>query len=402
MKRSIFAFLVLGAIFAGCSKDETTTPVVSSSDEKVITDQTELNKAMVYQNVPITFEGGLKMGSGFTLEATALSPTVSGVKLSATYVIFRNNKAYVTYHERGEGHKGYVRVYDVTTPATPVITTALAFSDIDINAADINQAGTKLYLAGSSFKKGAVLLVIDLDGSGNLTAPYVTVPVGSPAASANGVIQASNYLYVSVGSTNGGLYALNATDYTVVGNDLYDGASFSTANGRVNGKRHAALEGNVVDSKLHVYKVGSVDQADEFVYSVGPIEHQNVEAQYTTAGKSTIFMRDNATTCFIARGKYGMKAVDVLTGNLVYQSPVNMITYGNTNAVSQDNDYIYLANGAQGVTFATPGPGTNITIAGVWNDDLLTPASANFVASNSTHVFVANGKEGGLKILLKN
>ncbi len=171
MKRSIFAFLVLGAIFAGCSKDETTTPVVSSSDEKVITDQTELNKAMVYQNVPITFEGGLKMGSGFTLEATALSPTVSGVKLSATYVIFRNNKAYVTYHERGEGHKGYVRVYDVSTPATPVITTALAFSDIDINAADINQAGTKLYLAGSSFKKGAVLLVIDLDGTGNLTAP---------------------------------------------------------------------------------------------------------------------------------------------------------------------------------------------------------------------------------------
>lgn len=401
MKRSIFALLVVGAIFAGCSKDESTSPVVSS-DEKVLTDQTELNKAMVYQHVPITFEGGLKMGSGFTLEATALSPTLNGVKLSATYVLFRNNKAYVTYHERGEGHKGYVRVYDVSTPSTPVITTALPFNDIDINAADINQAGTKLYLAGSSFKKGAVLLVIDLNASGDLTASYLTVPVGAPAASANGVVQAADWIYVSVGSTNGGLYALNANSYSVVGNDLYDGASFSAANGRVINKRHAALEGNVVNSILHVYKVGSADQADEFKYSVGPIEHQNVEAVYTKAGKSTIFMRENATTCFIARGKYGMKAIDILTGNLVYESPANMITYGNTNAVSQDDDYIYMANGAQGVTFATPGPGTNITITGIWNDDLLTPASANFVASNSTHVFVANGKEGGLKILLKN
>jgi prepilin-type processing-associated H-X9-DG protein len=61
-----------------------------------------------------------------------------------------------------------------------------------------------------------------------------------------------------------------------------------------------------------------------------------------------------------------------------------------------------LANGAQGLAIASyPTSGATISIQGVW-DDPAHPGSANMVHADGTHVFVAKGKEGGLKIIKKN
>lgn len=399
-----FSFVILAialVTITACQKEDSVIPVADNSKSVLITDQAVLGSMISYVNQPITLTGGTKSTeTGINLVAQAVSPEANGVKLSATSVLLRDTRAYVTYHERGEGFGGAVYVFNISNPSLPVPSYLITFEEYDINACDINVQGTKLYLAGGSNKKGAALLIVDLNSSGIPVSSDFQVLEFSNAASANGVIQGGNYLYISAGHTGGGLFAYNKNTLKFEAEDLYDGATFSTANGRTPGKRHLGLEGGD-NAKLHVYKIHGVDQSDEWIFNVGSVSHQNVEPEYEYFGKGVIFIKNNGNVCYMAMGKYGMKAVDIYTGALVYESPAGMITYGNTNGVSADNNYIYLANGAQGLYVYEPGIGTAMNFVGKWDGYATGPASANFVQSNNTNIFVAFGKEGGLSILSK-
>ncbi|OFY09120.1 MAG: hypothetical protein A2X11_02495 [Bacteroidetes bacterium GWE2_42_24] len=393
--------MAIVALFAACSKDETTT----ATDDKnvaLITDKATLNKMITYVNEPITLTGGLKATASIDLVAILQSPTINGVKLSATSTIIRNNIAYVTFHERGNGFGGALVAFDVTNPAVPLLQYYYPFSEYDINASDISADGSKMYLAGGSNKKGAVLLVCDLDGAGIPSIGYTVLKIGVDAPSANGVVQGGNWIYVSAGHSNGGLFAFKKADLAPAGEDLYEGASFSAANGRAIGDRHVALEGGDV-AQLHVYTIGSDDPAGEAIWPIGSISHQGVEPENEYHGKGTVYLKDGSDVCYIAMGQYGMKAIDITNGNLVYTA-TGMITYGNTNAVSADDDYVYMANGAQGLGVYEPVVGdTELSLVGVWDghEGVNMPASCNFVMSNGVNMFVAFGKEGGLTILSK-
>lgn len=399
MKKIVY-LLILVAILASCSKEE--SPQFDNEDGIVLNNNSqELNQRLNIINEPLNLKG-LKASPTFTLVAEAASPIVNGVKLSASYVHRRYNKVYVTYHERGNGYGGAIVVFDISDPYNPSIVSQMTFEKIDINACDINANGSVLYLAGAHKAKGAVVLKIAINGSGIITSTPSQVKllkVGN-AASANGIIQASNWIYVSAGNTNGGLFVYNRTTLAYVDSDLYNGAKFSTANGRVNGKNHISLEVDGSNNAyLHVYVVGTNDPTTEKIWPLGQVIHQNVEPEFVNFGKATVFIRPNATTCFVSLGMYGMKAIDITNGNLVYQSPAGMITYGNTNAVSADSKYIYMANGAQGLYIAkAPISGTEVDIVGIW-DDPNYPGSCNHVYSDSNYIFVAKGVEGGLKII---
>lgn len=401
MRKQILPLLAILLIAAtSCQKEESVAPATDTSKATLITDQAVLNQMITYHNTPIDLKGGTK-STASTLDyvASVMSPSVNGVTVSATSVLMVGNEAYVTFHERGEGFGGAIYGVNTTNVASPTIDWALSLPMHDINACDISADGTKLYLAGGSNAKGAVLLIFNLNASGIPVLPYQELEF-SDAASANGVIQGGNWIYVSAGHTNGGLFGFKKNDLTLIATDPYDGASYSTANGRAIGKKHLAFEGGDV-AKLHVYEIGSVDQTDEWIFNVGSVSHQNVEPEYEYFGKGVIFIKTNDVVCYMAMGQYGMKAVNIFTGVTVYESPADMITYGNTNGVSADNDYIYLANGAQGLYLYEPGIGTALDFVGSWDGPSSTPASANFVQSNNTHIFVAFGKEGGLAILSK-
>lgn len=400
MRRLFFPLLASILVLVACQKEETATPSSEPSNTTLITDRATLDQMMTYTQAPIELKGAEKSALQINEIASVSSPVVNGVKLSATSIFIRNNVAYVTYHERGEGFGGAFRAFDITNANAPLPIYELALNDYDLNASDISTDGTRLYLAGGSNKKGAVLVIFNLNTAGIPSTTSQQVLEFSNAASANGVIQGGQWIYVSAGHTNGGLFAFRKSNLQFIGEDLYDGASFSTSNGRATGQWHMALEGGD-NAQLHVYKIGSVDQADEWVLPVGSVLHQNVEPEYEYFGKGTIFCKPNGNVVYMAMGMYGMKAVSFFTGDLVYESPSNMITYGNTNGVSADNDYIYLANGAQGLYIYEPGIGTQLDLVGYWDDDTAQPASANFVQSNGSNIFVAYGKEGGLKILSK-
>lgn len=398
--RKFLIFLIAAAFLASCSKEE--APSFVNEDGIVLNNNSqELNQRLTIINEPLNLKG-LKSTPSFSLVAEAASPVVNGVKLSASYVHRRYQKVYVTYHERGNGYGGAIVVFDVSNPTTPSIVSQMTFEKIDINACDINGNGSVLYLAGAHKAKGAVVLKIAIDANGIITstpAQVKVLKVGN-AASANGIIQASNWIYVSAGNTNGGLFVYNRTTLAFVDADLYNGAKFSTANGRVNGKKHISLEVDGSNNAyLHVYTVGIGDANSELIWPVGQVIHQNVEPEFVNYGKATVFIRPDANVCFVSLGMYGMKAFNIFNGNLVYQSPAGMITYGNTNAVSADYKYIYMANGAQGLYIAkAPTSGTEVEIVGIW-DDPNYPGSANHVYSDGSYIFVAKGVEGGLKII---
>jgi hypothetical protein len=403
MKKSILYLFALAVLFVSCSKEE---PVAVTNEEgiQLNNDASSLNQMMVPYNEPLNLTGE-KAGLALTLVGEAISPTVNGVKLSASYVFRKYNKVFVTYNERGNGYGGAVRVYSLVDPANPTLVSEMTFAKIDINACDINGLGSSLYLAGSSKSKGGVIVKVAIDAQGIITSTPSTVKVFKigDGFSANGVIQAHTYLYVSVGNSVGGLYCIDRATMAMVEQDLYSGAKFSCANGRMAGDNHMGLEVNSAnDAFLHTYVVHTSDPTQEHIWPIGHIKTQNVEPEFVNYGKHTMFIRPGTTTCYIAMGVSGMKALNIHTGVTVYESPVGMITNGNTNAVSADSDYIYMANGAQGLYIAEkPTAGTVVNIAAIW-DDPAHPGSCNMVYSDETHIFVAKGKEGGLKIIKSN
>jgi len=401
MRKSIvFLFVIIFAL-SSCKKDSSVEP--AGHDGMVLNnDAVTLSQRIAYINQPLKLNGGLKSGPAFTLVAEAASPVVNGIRLSASYVHRRFQNVYVTYNERGNGFGGAVVVFNVSNPANPTIVSEMTFSNIDINACDINSNGNVLYLAGSSKNKGAVVLIMNLNFQGIIiTQPsqVITHKVGN-TASANGIIQANRWIYVSAGNTNGGLFAYDRSSLNLIESDLYHGAKFSAANGRANGDKHLSLEVNQANQAfLHVYTVGTVDHNDELIWPLGSVVHQNVEPEFSSFGKATLFIKPGESTCYVSMAMNGMKAVNIFTGDLILESPSGMITDGNTNAVSADNKYIYMANGAQGLYIArAPQSGTIVEIVGIW-DDPAYPGSANHVYSDDDHIFLAKGKEGGLKII---
>lgn len=350
----------------------------------------------------------------FVLENRIESPSNSeGELLSASYVELNNfndnNKtvAYVTYNLQGEDHSGALLVADLSNSKNPRILTEVIFDGIDLNVCELSEDGTYLWLGGSSFNRGAVIIPVLLKENGDIQNKnsYNLVTIDG-VASVNGIIQADEWLMVTAGNDGGGTFALNYTKgYALEGNDKFSNAKFSSSNGRANGNKHVSLEGGE-SAKLHVYSIGVADEDVEPIIALGSIFHQNV-GEYAEAGKATCYMEDDENICYISMGANGFVAVDVTRGVQVMHSTEELLTSGNTNGVTADDDFIYLANGADGVAFIrkpeTSSKMTDVELAPsyIWDDDL-DVASANFVIAKGDYVFVAKGANGGLSILKHN
>lgn len=409
MRKCVFLSVVfLVSVMSACVKENPDRIVKF----QVNTDSVELNQRMSYPMVPITLNQPKSSEAvGFMLVGDAQSPSINGQVLSASSVIFENNKAYVTYNLRGEDFGGAIVVYNLGNTMQPTINSQIIFEDIDINIASYKKNTNKIYLGGSHRTLGGVVIPVNINGQGgiNTSQSLQVTPVGE-TPSVNGIVQVGNRLIVSAGNTNGGFWSINQGSLGVADYILNDGAkSVAYNNGAGNSNWFTGL---IAPSPTQnaVLKIWNGGNNPNFAYERTininlPAYHQSVEPDYDRLGKLYMFIKKNDYICYVPLGANGMRAYDIRPNSagpvLVYQSPANMLTIGNTNSVSADDHYIYLANGADGVLFAKPPTSGNvIDVVGVW-DNSVYPGSANFVASNNTHVFVAKGKEGGLKILLK-
>ena len=409
MRRFNFMSLViLVAVISGCVKQNPDRIVKF----EINTDSAQLNQRMAYPMVPINLKQPKSTETiGFLLVGDAQSPEINGQRLSASSVIFQNNKAYVTYNLRGEDFGGAIVVYNLSNTMQPTINSQIIFEDIDINIASFKSNTNKIYLGGSHRTLGGVIIPVNVNGQGsiNTSQNLQITPIGE-TPSVNGIVQVGNRLILSAGNTNGGFWSVNQGSMGVADYMLSNGAksvAYNNGSGNSNWFTGLIAPGPNQNAVLKIWNGGNNPTfANARTININvPAYHQSVEPDYDRLGKLYMFMKKGDPICYVPLGANGMRAYDVSPNATSlgpkYQSPEGMLTLGNTNSVSADDHYIYLANGADGVLFAKPPTSGNIIdVIGVW-DNSVYPGSANFVASNNTHVFVAKGKEGGLKILLK-
>ena len=406
-KTKLILFILLMVLtITSCSK---------KNDPIIIDDPTEtveinndidfLNQRVIYHHKPVfSTNNGKTVGPDYTwyYVAEVEAPIFNGETLSASHVSIIDNKAYVAYNKQGNIYLGGVEVMDIENPAYPSIITQMLFTGSDVNAVSADPIGSdanrQVYLAMSSFKKGAVVRQITTQ-NGQFINDFTDVSLskaiggGVISASANGIVTTNDYIYVSSGNSYGGTFQLFKSNLSIVNYDNYSEAKYVAVNGSNTGDKQITLTAGE-NSFLHVYNVGD-DRTDQ-PFGIGPIFHQNVEQPYF--GKSAIHIDEGSSNCFVSLGVNGMKAFDINTGDVVYYSPADMLTNGNTNGLTKDDLFVYLANGADGLFIGNlPNGGGEVTPVQVWDMDE-SGASANLVKASGDWLFVAKGG-GGFKIL---
>ena len=352
----------------------------------------------------------------FVLVANLSSPTVNDVLLSASYVelleLESSTKLFATYNLRGEEHGGALVVIDFTDPTNPILEEEILFSSTDINVCEINVAADRLFLGGSSKYHGASLITLSIDNNGDLIKENDEIITETlcldGVASINGLVEGMGWLYLSAGNSGGGAYML---DYNASGTDgsgykflSYPNAKFLASNGQVDGSLMACFQGGK-DAKIHLAGMGNWTGVYPHSVSVGSVEHAGVADEYALAGKATCFLDPGTDICYVSLGVNGFAAYNVKESKRLFVSSDAMLDNGNTNAITADDDFIYFANGADGVVFCDK-PAINIdtedliiTPKYVWDEGDQSFASANYVTALGGYVFVAKGANGGLKII---
>lgn len=404
-KNISFLFAILLIVFTQCGKDD---PIIVEDPKEVVevsNDIDLLNSRVTYHHHPVFSTNSKKMVDidyTWYYVAEVEAPIFNGEILSASHVSIIDDKAYVAYNKQGNIYMGGVEVMDIENPAYPSILTQMLFTGNDVNAVSADPIGSaanrSVYMAMSSFKKGAVMRKV-ITQNGQFVDDFTDVSLsktiggGIISASANGIATTDDYIYVSSGNSYGGTFQISKTDLSVVNYDNYSEAKYVAVNGSHTGAKQVTLKAGE-NSVLHVYDVGPNRDVQSF--DIGPIYHQNVAEPYF--GKSAIHMDEGSSNCYVSLGVNGMKAFDINNGNVIYQSPANMLTTGNTNGLTKDDLFVYLANGADGLFIGElPEGGGELIPVQVWDMDE-SGASANLVKAAEDWLFVAKGG-GGFKIL---
>ncbi len=318
--------------------------------------------------------------------ADVSSPVVNGEVCSATGMEIVGNLCYVTYHIAGAVYGGAIEVFDISTPANPELLSQLMLNDTDFNECTVS--GGKLYAVGgrdvysSDFTenntKGGVVLEVTLGTDGLLTNSLRWGVL--PSYSGNSVNVVGDYLFVASGSTGGGVFTLSKSDLSLVQADYFDNAKFCDVKNNQPGEKMIALQG-YPEATLHEYAAGPNNIAGKTVYN---ILSQNVPHN----GKAVVHIdNDDVYVCTGANGLMAFHSNALSTPFLEFQSPAD----GNANGVDTDPQFIYIANGLEGLIIVNK---DDHTIHSIFQYN----GSANYVQANGEYVFIANGK-GGLKII---
>lgn len=326
--------------------------------------------------------------------------------LSATHIEVVDEFAYVSYNVQGSVHMGALEILDLTIPGAPVVLSTAFFEEIDINslAVDPNKTGSsrKIWLAGSRNKDGAVVVEVSaVNGvimENSKTISFENVFDNGIAASANSICFASGSIYVTAGQTNGGLVRLDASNLAYQHSKSFSSAKYVVSNGKKDNASQIIVLTTGDSASLRIYK-NDLATAPK-IYNIGIIKHQAVSEPYK--GKSTLSMSKDNKYVYVAMASSGFKVYNVNSGVEKFHSVSSMLTNGNTNSIFVSSDYLYMANGADGLAVAlTPNNSSNQEIVPKFVWDLLDkPSSANFVAGDDEYIFVAKGL-GGVKVLRK-
>jgi outer membrane protein assembly factor BamB len=406
--------LIAVAITAAACYEQILVPQFESDGRISITnDEAELDARVSYphDNVPIQAPAPVSGPAAaparapssidLTLLAEVASPVVGGSQVQATSVwATANNQAVVSYNMVGAQALGALDYFISLTNKNPKLKSSLSFSDSDVNA--VFTDGSSVYSAVStsdqSFTDPAVLERVQLNGVSFSLSGNVRVPLTSFAATST--TSTGSVIYVTSGD-GGGVFAFDAGSLTLLGQYPLDDArwvAWDQPNSRI-----VVLQGT--PGRLAVFAEGAFPGG-----SMNLLNSWTVPGVDVAESKSTVEIVGGKA--FVAAGPEGVQVVCLDNGQVVGSVPrPDPASLGLdpsvvvTNAVTVQNDLMFISNGEAGVyaaagaqSFATStcAAPQSISLLGQLQFDNL--QSANHVVYRNEYLFVAAGL-GGLKVV---
>ena len=388
-KSLLGCMLLVAFTLTSCSNDDNTE--AGNENEKIIinSDVQSLNKRIKFDNSGVLDVLTPLAGKKTTAQATTMPmvlvaevnpPVYGGKTLKATHVAINGDYAYVSYNTEGEAYGGAVDVINISNPNVPQLVVQAIFPNTDVSA--VSYENGKLYIAGAAsvdafpaLSSPGFVSAMTLN-NGLLTTNYVQTQLsGNVATSVTSV--ANRYYAVSGGA--GDLVALdkntNQIQATIPVADL---RAVSQNNNKI-----VVLSGT---NGVNVYDANSMAPLNTFSTSVD-----------VPGAKRTIdFLGNNL---LVSEGYGGLGVYNFSTGSKLQTIavPTNVTGVDNaditTNAVSVNNQNVFLANGGAGL-YIYKNENQTLNLFG----SIAMNGSCNYTMSTGDYIFAAMGN-GGLKIV---
>ena len=331
-------------------------------------------------------DGTAKAGDyPLTLIATVNPPAFPGSEpLTATHAYLDGNYIYVSYNRAGEIYQGALDVIDISDPNVPMARSRLFYSNADINSLAV--AGGYIYAVGA--------INAETSDVATFNSFIARIPVS------NGVLETDGIIY-------GFQQGFNATDV------LIDGSRTIVTSGKEGAvASYNTSDLSMVDETFMTDARSLTPWLDGYAILDGgsgvrvlnsSLVETNLIAIGTDLGATSKKTLDTwQTHILVPEADQGVGIYQGTTGTLIQYVSIPPIPTGTpagdavTNAVSVNDDLLFMANGGAGLALAEMLAST-ITTAGTINLD----GSVNYVTSEGDYAFVASGADG-LQIIKLN
>jgi hypothetical protein len=391
MKKSIlFLSLFSLAMITSCSEDDTNTASNSDNNSIVINgNQSELNTRLDLSNSGVISIVNASTGKKLATESNELPLTQiaefnapkdsKGNTLQASHVAINGNNAYVSYNLQGEEYSGAIDMIDVTDPYKPKLVMTALIPDTDITS--VVYSNNKLIVSGATdadknpaLKSPAIVMSISLTSNGAFTTNLNLIDTDGYVAT-DVATTTSNFFAVT--GNNGSLYKFDNTGKEINKIQIEDLRTVETNTDKV-----VTLSGT---QGINIYNASNLS----LIKSISGWR-DDVEG----AKRTIDFMNDKL---LVSEGYQGLGVYNMTSGaktqtiSLTPKSNINPEDVV-TNAVSVNDEYVFVANGGNGLDIYKSGD--QLTLMGTLGIE----GSANYVKSSGDYIYVASGK-GGLKII---
>lgn len=384
----LLALLIIGTACENGSEDPSDSNIIISADSD------QLSKRLTLEGTGVVGISASGNPSGRMLDddeaekvslvliSKASAPTHDGMTLQASHVDIEDDYAFVAYNTSGPTYLGAVEIIDISDAYKPKIVSQAIFKNADVSAVEYRDGLLFLAMAidvdNSEVSDPANLGVVSVS-DGKFTSEFKFVSV--PGFVATDVTATSSFTALVSGS-NGVLAVFDRNLNKigeVPGEDLRGVAFGENRLAVLSGTKGAnILNPNSLTSTITISLPQDVAQAKRTI----EIEEEHV---YIAQGKNGagIFRLSNGQQ--IAKLAIPINPENVEQGDIV------------TNAVSVDDDLLFMANGAAGISIADVDEESEVEEYGVLDLD----GSSNFVRAEDDFVFIASGAQG-LQILKIN
>ena len=389
MKKSVYLFPFLAmSLFTFCdSNDDTTNDnQAKENNVEINNDVTSLNKRLDYTNSGVITITNVSTSKSLTssqsgtdlplVQIAEVNPPTdnNGRTLQANHVAVNGNYAYVAYTMSGDVYSGAIDVIDVSDPYKPKLITSALIANTDITS--LTYSNGNLIIAGATdIDKDQTLtspsIVINMQlSSGLLTDKYTIIKLEGKVTTD---VTANSLSYFAVTGDAGSLYKINSSSKAISGKaDLADLRTVA-----VSGDKIVTLSGT---KGVNIYNESTLALQKSFTTTTD-----------VSGAKRT--MDFDGTKLLVSEGYNGLGVYDINSGSKLQTIGITTAGEDNvTNAVSVNDGYAFVANGAAGLNVYKSGSQLNLV------GTLGITGSSNYVKSSGDFIYVASGK-GGLKII---